>query len=91
MWRPGFEVLANTGDDIPPRADGVPPERLNFGLFSHPVSTLTFRTQPEAVDVSANPAGSIPTEHTSFVGVLILQLVEQEEGVDLAVMNAVPR
>ncbi|CRO35182.1 hypothetical protein PAERUG_P18_London_17_VIM_2_04_10_00539 [Pseudomonas aeruginosa] len=50
----------------------------------------SLRSHRRAVDVAADPAAGVPGQRAAVVGVLVFQLVEQEEAVQRAVVHLVP-
>ncbi|EOQ79655.1 hypothetical protein K652_15507 [Pseudomonas aeruginosa VRFPA02] len=90
LRRAGLEILAHAGDQVPPGTDGVPEQRLDLGVLGLAVEPFAFAAQPQAVDVAADPAAGVPGQRAAVVGVLVFQLVEQEEAVQRAVVHLVP-
>ena len=87
----GFEILTGTGDHVPPRADGVTPECLHFGLMGLAVQAFAFRAQHQSVDVAADPAGKIPCQRAAVVRVLPFQFLGQKERVDRSIVDLMAR
>ncbi|MNN30803.1 hypothetical protein D3C81_1444630 [compost metagenome] len=65
------------------------PECLEFGVFGHAIGPFTLRTQPQPVDIAAQPTLYAPAQCAAAIGVLKLELVQHQEPVDGLVVDAV--
>eukprot|EP00160_Parvularia_atlantis_P006580 Unigene15755_Nuclearia_a/m.46951 Unigene15755_Nuclearia_a/g.46951 ORF Unigene15755_Nuclearia_a/g.46951 Unigene15755_Nuclearia_a/m.46951 type:complete len:370 (-) Unigene15755_Nuclearia_a:455-1564(-) len=93
--RPGLgrfrlEILAHPGNHIPPWADRAAVQQLQFGILGDTVGAFTFGADPQTVDIAAYPARSIPGQRAAFIGILVLELIQQEEAVDRTVVHLMP-
>ncbi|MCY1543616.1 hypothetical protein D9M68_794410 [compost metagenome] len=66
-------------------------QQLQLGILGDAIGALTLGAEPEPVDVATHPAGSGPGQGAAFIGILVFELVEQEEAVQAAVMHRVAR
>jgi hypothetical protein len=63
------------------------PTVLKFSVFRYAIGTFAFRTQPQSVNVTADPSFCIPGQRTTVVSILVLKLIQQDERVDFFVVH----
>jgi hypothetical protein len=63
------------------------PTVLKFSVFRYAIGTFAFRTQPQSINVTADPSFCIPGQRTTVVSILVLKLIQQDERVDFFVVH----